>query len=44
MGIAKTGKTVKMMLNISKVLTSTEIEAIDCLSKKDDNGTIGKGN
>lgn len=43
MGIAKTGKTVKMMLNIGKVLTSSEIQAIAGLSKKDENGTIGNG-
>jgi len=43
MGIAKTGKTVKMMLDIGKVLTSSEIKAIAGLSKKDENGTIGKG-
>jgi purine-binding chemotaxis protein CheW len=42
MGIAKTGKNVKMMLDISKVLTSSEIKAISGLSKKDDNGNIGK--
>jgi purine-binding chemotaxis protein CheW len=44
MGIAKTGKAVKMMLDIGKVLTSSEIKAIAGLSKKDENGTIGKGN
>jgi purine-binding chemotaxis protein CheW len=43
-GIAKTGKTVKMMLDISKVLTSSEIKTISSLSKNDDNETTGKGN
>jgi purine-binding chemotaxis protein CheW len=44
MGIAKTGKSVKMMLDIGRVLTSSEIIALSGLSKKDEPGTIGKGN
>jgi purine-binding chemotaxis protein CheW len=43
MGIAKTGKNVKMMLDISKVLTSSEIKDLSNLSNKDENRTIGKG-
>ena len=43
LGIAKTGKSVKMMLDINKVLTSSEIETLSDLSKKDETGTIGKG-
>jgi purine-binding chemotaxis protein CheW len=43
MGIAKTGKTVKMMLDISKVLNSSEIKAISGLLKKNDPVTSGKG-
>jgi purine-binding chemotaxis protein CheW len=43
MGLAKTGNNVKMMLDISKVLTSSEIKGIATLSNKDENGTIGKG-
>jgi purine-binding chemotaxis protein CheW len=43
MGIAKTGAKVKMILDISKVLTSSEINTIADLSKKDESGTIGKG-
>lgn len=44
MGIAKTGKSVKIMLDIDKVLSSADIIAISGLSKTDDNVTIGKGN
>lgn len=44
MGIAKTGKTIKIMLDIGKVLASSEIKTISGLSKKDETGTIGKGN
>jgi purine-binding chemotaxis protein CheW len=43
MGMAKTGNNVKMMLDISKVLTTSEIKGLSNLSNKDENGTIGKG-
>jgi purine-binding chemotaxis protein CheW len=43
-GMAITGKSVKILLDISKVLTSSEINALSDLSKMDENGTIGKGN
>jgi purine-binding chemotaxis protein CheW len=42
-GMAKTGNNVKMMLDISKVLTTSEIKDLSILSNKDENGTIGKG-
>ncbi len=37
MGIAKTGKNVKILLDINKVLTSNELKAISNLSGKDEN-------
>ncbi|HEX2955497.1 MAG TPA: chemotaxis protein CheW [Chitinispirillaceae bacterium] len=44
-GIAKTGKSVKMILDISKVLTTSEIGALTALSEKADSsckpGTAG---
>jgi purine-binding chemotaxis protein CheW len=43
MGIAKTGQTVKMMLDISKVLTSTDIKALSALARKDEDGGVPKG-
>jgi purine-binding chemotaxis protein CheW len=44
MGIAKTGKNVKMMLDIAKVLTASDVTALSNLSKKDDTRTGQKGN
>ena len=40
MGIAKTGKTVKMMLDISKVLTSSDVVAISGLAKSTGEGDV----
>jgi len=36
MGIAKTGKNVKILLDISKVLTSTELKTLSSMIKKDE--------
>jgi purine-binding chemotaxis protein CheW len=41
MGIAKTGKTVKMMLDISRVLTTSEVMALSGIVKKEDAGIAG---
>jgi purine-binding chemotaxis protein CheW len=35
MGIAKTGKNVKMMLDIGKVLTTTDMEVLSAMSGAD---------